>query len=453
MTPRARWPQRALVMGMRVSGEALARALTAERVEVRAVDDAGGADARARAAASGVRLFERPDAGALAALVAWCDWVVLSPGIPPHHPVHRLAAGKPVVGELELGGRLARVPMIAVTGTNGKSTVTTLVESMLLADGRRARAIGNLGTPLVEAVAGDAEVLVVEVSSFQLAATVSFHPAIGTWLNLAPDHLDWHASMDDYIAAKARIWACQEEQDVAVANAEDPVVMREAADVASRVVTFGLDRGDWHEERGRLVGPGSEAVMDVAALWRGLPSDRRNALAAIASADAFGVSLEACAEALRSYRGLPHRVALVAEIGGVAWYDDSKATTPDATLAAIEGFSSVVLLAGGRNKGLDLGVLRSASDRVRAVVAFGEAAPEVEAAFGAGDGPEVRRAGSMAVAVAEAASMARPGDVVLLSPACASFDWYRSYAERGEDFVAALHALSGPSRARSPEAR
>ena len=182
-------------------------------------------------------------------------------------------------------------------------------------------------------------------------------------------------------------------------------------------------------------------IAPVADLPRSLPHDLANALAASAAAVGAGATLEGCRRALRSFRGLPHRVERVGESGGVGYYDDSKATTPSAVLAALAGFESVVLIAGGRNKGLDLGALREGAGRVRSVVAIGEAAAEVEAAF-AGAAP-VQRATSMVEAVSAAAGAARPGDAVLLSPGCASFDWYRSYAERGEDFARTVAALAG----------
>jgi UDP-N-acetylmuramoylalanine--D-glutamate ligase len=222
-----------------------------------------------------------------------------------------------------------------------------------------------------------------------------------------------------------------------VANAADGAVMAAARTVRSRVVTFGTG-GDYTVAGGMLVAPGGEAVVPVDALPRRLPHDLDNALAATAAALACGATTAGCRQALVSFEGLPHRVAPVAEAGGVRWYDDSKATTPASVLAALRGFDSVVLIAGGRNKGLDLGVLAQEAARVRAVVATGEAAPEIVAAF-SGLRP-VTVAPSMDAAVAAALAAVRPGDAVLLSPGCASFDWYSSYAERGDDFARAVRA-------------
>jgi UDP-N-acetylmuramoylalanine--D-glutamate ligase len=311
---------------------------------------------------------------------------------------------------------------------------------MLVASGIASIAAGNIGLPLSDAVADeDLKVVVAEVSSFQLAFAESFRPVVAVWLNLAPDHLDWHGDTGSYIAAKARIWAKQGPADVAVVNADDPVVMAQAASAPSRVVTFGLKgAADFTVRDGWLRGP-TGPILEVAALSRALPHDVANALAASAAALAAGATVEGVRSALTAFAPLPHRLALVAYANGVRWYDDSKATNPHAAVAAVRGFETVVLIAGGRNKGLDMGELAEVADRTRAVVAIGEAAPQVAAAF-AGRAP-VRTAESMVDAVAAAADAARPGDVVLLSPGCASFDWYRSYAERGDDFAAAVHAL------------
>jgi UDP-N-acetylmuramoylalanine--D-glutamate ligase len=428
---------RVVVVGFGVTGEAVARHLGPVRVVV--VEDRPGDAARARAAALGVELVEGPSPARLAGVVAGAGLVVVSPGVPSRHPVHQLAAaaGVEVASEVELAFRVAEAPIVAVTGTNGKTTVTTLVAAMLAASGRRAVAAGNIGLPLIDAVALSTDVIVAEVSSFQLRFTSSFRPSVGVWLNLAEDHLDWHPSVADYAASKARIWQRQEEGDTAVANAADGAVMAAARTVRSRVVTFGTG-GDYTVAGGMLVAPGSEAVVPVDALPRRLPHDLDNALAATAAALACGATTAGCRQALVSFEGLPHRVAPVAEAGGVRWYDDSKATTPASVLAALRGFDSVVLIAGGRNKGLDLGVLAQEAARVRAVVATGEAAPEIVAAF-SGLRP-VTVAPSMDAAVAAALAAVRPGDAVLLSPGCASFDWYSSYAERGDDFARAVRA-------------
>ena len=433
-------PERALVLGLGRSGAAIARHLLGRGVAVTVVDDAPGPEAHAAAADLGLPLVEHPREADLAVLVVRTDVVVPSPGVPAAHPVFALArtAGVPVRGEVELAARWSTRPIVAVTGTNGKTTVTSLVADMLAASGVRSVAAGNIGLPLCDAVNGEFDVVVAEVSSFQLAFTESFHPAVAVWLNLAPDHLDWHPDVADYAASKARIWARQGPGDVAVVNADDPVVMAAAVGAPSRVVTFGLTRpAHFVVADGWLRGPGGPLV-EVARLSRALPHDLSNALAASAAALAAGASPEGVRSVLAAFGGLPHRLTLVGYGGGVRWYDDSKATNPHAAMAAVRSFDSVVLVAGGRNKGLDLSALASVADRVRAVVAIGEAAPEVAAAFAAIR--PVAMASTMADAVAAAAAAARPGDAVLLSPGCASFDSYSSYAERGDDFAAAVHA-------------
>jgi UDP-N-acetylmuramoylalanine--D-glutamate ligase len=262
---------------------------------------------------------------------------------------------------------------------------------------------------------------------------------VAVWLNAAPDHLDIHGTFDAYTAAKARIWANQRDGDVAVVNADDPVVVQAARSAHARVITFGRDRGDYHVDGGALRTPEGHEIATLAALGRVLPHDVSNALAASAAAISAGATVDGVRRALLDFRTLPHRLTLVGEAGGVQWYDDSKATNPHATLAAIDGFDSVVLIAGGQNKGLDLRALAGSADRVRAVVAIGEAAAEVERAFGSVR--PVQRAESMRDAVSQAAGLARAGDAVLLSPGCASFDWYESYGARGDDFADAVHEL------------
>jgi UDP-N-acetylmuramoylalanine--D-glutamate ligase len=437
--------QVALVLGLGVTGESVSRHLLASGWRVIVLEERPSEATRRRAAGltGDLEVIETPDADRISALVNGVDIVVPSPGVRPGHPavVAARQAGIAVESEIEVALRqLGDRRVIAITGTNGKTTVATMVAAMLVEDGQRAVAAGNIGLPMVEAVEGDAEVFVVEASSFQLEQTESLRPEVATWLNFAADHLDWHPDLDSYAAAKARIWRNQGPDDVAVVNADDPVVMAHARSAPGRVVTFAAAGGQFHVAGGPsgpvLAGPDGEPIVPVDRLPRRLPLDIANALAAAATARSAGVSASACAAVLARFQGLPHRVQLVGHSGGVGYYDDSKATTPASVLAALEGFDSVVLIAGGRNKGLDLSVLAGGAGRVRAVVAIGDAAGEVEAAF-AGVRP-VTTAASMDEAVSTAASLAQPGDAVLLSPGCASFDWYSSYAERGDDFARAV---------------
>lgn len=440
--------RKALVYGLGVSGQAAVRHLLAEGTDVVAADDDPGDRPRRAAAELGVELMVAPGSAELAELAGRLDEIVVSPGVPARHPVLALEGGAPVMGEVEMAWRRARMPLVAVTGTNGKTTVVTMVTSMLEASGRRAVAAGNIGVPLLDAVAGDAEVLVVEVSSFQLALTSSFHPTVAAWCNFSPDHLDWHLSLDHYRRCKARLWANLGPGDVAVANAEDPVVSAESqgpARAGAAVLGFGLERGDFRVEDGALVGPPGE-LCRLSEMQRTFPHEVADALCAWATASSAGAEPEGCRRALRAFGGLPHRLELVGEANGVRFFDDSKATTPASVLAALEGFSSAVLVAGGRNKGLDLAPLRSLAPRLTGVIAIGEAAEELHGVF-AGACP-VRTASSMAEAVDQASRLARPGDVVVLSPACSSFDWYGSYAERGADFARCVRrVISGQARA------
>lgn len=437
---------RVLVVGMGVTGRAVTAALRRRGSVVVAVDDRPSEEMEAALGALDVALVGAPSADELDGLVAGVDAVLPTPGLPDRHPVFASVGrhGVPVLSELDLARRWDDRPIAAVTGTDGKTTVTTMVTAMLVASGRRAVACGNTEVPLVAALDDAAtEVFVVEASSFRLGHTRRFLPAVATWLNFAPDHLDVHESLARYEASKARIWADLDARTgVAIANADDPVVMADRNPLA-RTLTFGLGgpgTADATVVDGLLTLPGGIPLVRADELTRSLPHDVANALAAAVTAREAGADLEGIRHVLRTHRAPAHRVELVAETDGVRWYDDSKATTPHATLAAVSGFPSVVLLAGGRNKGLDLAGLGAAVPPVRAVVAIGEAGAEVEAVFAGRC--EVRVVpSSMDDAVAEAARLALPGDAVLLSPACTSFDWYRSYAERGDDFARLVRAL------------
>ncbi len=439
-----------LVLGLGVTGQAVLRALVAHGEGAVVVDDNPTAGGRALAEQLGVQLVERPGESGLRRLVAAAGAVLPSPGVPERHPIFAAAAaaGVPVLSEFDLAARWDHRPLVAITGTDGKTTVTELTRAMLEASGRHAVAVGNTELPLVAAIEDPTvEVFVVEASSFRLLHSQRFAPHVGTWLNLAPDHLDNHATFDAYVAAKARLWADQAPDQVAIGNADDPIVVEHLTRARARHVTFGLGPGaDNRLEGDRLVLAGGELLAEVGELLRAFPHDVANALAAAASAVHGGGTVAGSRAALLSFAGLPHRVSLVGEAGGVRWYDDSKATAPHASRAASRSFGSVVLIAGGRNKGLDLTELAEEADHIRAVVAIGEAGPAVAAAF---DGIRpVRVAASMDEAVEEAAALARSGDAVLLSPACASFDWYGSYSERGDDFVRAVGALLADSGAR-----
>jgi UDP-N-acetylmuramoylalanine--D-glutamate ligase len=425
-----------LVVGLGATGAAVVAALARRGVAAVVIEDRPDDRLRELADELGATLVERPGADRLSRAVGTATVVLPSPGVPDRHPVFAAAtaAGVPVNSEFDLARRWDDRPITAVTATNGKTTVTALTQQLLAASGRTAACAGNTDLPLVSAIDDPAtECFVVEASSFRLGHTARWSPQVAAWLNFAPDHLDVHADLAAYEAAKARIWRHRPADGVAVADLDDPVVARHAPDDA-----VAIGRGPYRVEGDHLV-VGGEALVELGELWSPFPHDRRNALAASAMAVPLGADPSALRAGLTGFRGLPHRVELIGERDGVRWYDDSKATTPHATRAAVAGFESVVLIAGGRNKGVDLRPMAGDDRRLRAVVAIGEAAPEVAAAFAGRT--EVVRAETMARAVEVAGDRARAGDAVLLSPGCASFDWYSSYAERGDDFATAFRAL------------
>ncbi|MGQ0805994.1 MAG: UDP-N-acetylmuramoyl-L-alanine--D-glutamate ligase [Actinomycetota bacterium] len=423
--------ERFLVLGLGVTGDAVVRYARELDAQITVIEDAPGGAAYAErvadAAARGATVVEAPAPGVIEDLVAAADVLVPSPGVPARHPAFAAAraTGVPVRAEIDLAAeRLGSTPLVAVTGTNGKTTVTTLVAAMLVASGIDATAAGNIGVPLLDAAAGTSEVVVAEVSSFQLAFTTeAFRPRVAVLLNLAEDHLDWHDSFADYTAAKARVFAHQSGDDVLVFNADDARVARLATAAPARRMPFSVADVDTGDTRGHA-----------------------NARAATLAAGEVGGTPAGTAAALGDFEGLPHRMQLVGEHAGVHYFDDSKATNPHATLAGVEAAAGpVVLIAGGRNKGLDLSVLRKLAPRLRGVVAIGDARGEIAGVFA--ELTPVVEADDMRAAVTRAAEQAEPGDVVILSPACASFDWYASYGARGDDFareVERLRARDGP---------
>lgn len=447
-----------VVVGMGVTGRAVAAALTARGHEVIAADDKPGEATGTQAAAHGAfgDIHDSTDERLLRKLISHAAAVVPAPGVPPRHLSYTLAAGAgvPVVSELDLAAQWDSRPLAAITGTNGKTTVTVLTERMLNRSGISAVGAGNTDIALVEAIDRDVSAFVVEASSFRLHRVRRFAPAVAAWLNLAPDHLDWHRDLRDYAASKARIWAAQGPDDVAVVPFGDSDVEPWASGIRSRRVAFAAPRQleapcDVHYERGILVAHG-DRVVAAADLPRRRPHDLSNAAAATAVALEMGASVEAVAAELRSFDGLPHRLAFAGRVGDVSFYNDSKATAPHATVAALRGFSAAVLIAGGRNKGLDLGELAAIAAHVHGVVAIGEAAGEVIDCF---SGPacgriELVRADSMPEAVEAAYRLAQPGRDVVLSPGCASFDWYSGYGQRGEHFAAEVADLGERVRSR-----
>ncbi len=433
---------RTLVVGIGVTGRAVAGALVRRGYTVDLADDRP--DGVSLDGLNGGLVFDSSDDAVLEGLVAASTAVVPSPGVPRHHSCYRLADlhGRPVVSELDLAAEWDTRPIATVTGTNGKTTVTTLTTSMLRRSGIAAVAAGNTETPLVEAIEDEGgasgEAFVVEASSFRLERTRIFRPRAAAWLNLAPDHLDWHGDLESYAAAKARIFAHQTADDVAVLPAGDRSVLDRVGEIRARVVTFGSG-GDVGPRGDHLVAHGDHVVL-LAEIKRRRPHDLANAAAAAALSLAMGATRDAVADELREFGGLPHRLETIATIAGVTFHNDSKATAPHATVAALAGFERPVLVAGGRNKDLDLSELGSLSAGLTGVVLIGEAADELADVFGTG--VPIRRADSMDDAVDLAASLAAEAGAldVVLSPSCASFDWYRNYEERGDDFRRAVLA-------------
>ncbi len=439
-----------VIIGFGVTGRAVAQALVDRGVRPVVVEDRPGAASREAAAALGLELVESPTADRLAQTMSAATALLPSPGVGDHHPSFELAdtLGVPVLSEFDLARTWDDRPILAITGTNGKTTVTMMVTDMLNRSGRRAEAVGNTEVPLVAAIDDPSiETFVVEASSFRLGHSRRFSPQVAAWLNFAPDHLDAHRSLEAYEQAKASIWSHMTPGSVAVANADDQVVMAHAAAVdggPARLERFSLtDQVEWWVETpsssnsGPVLRGPDGPIIAAAELKRSQPHDVANALAAAAIARAGGAEAPAVAETLATFTGLPHRLEPLGTADGVTWYNDSKATVPHATVVAVSGFESVVLIAGGRNKGLAMDSLSSTVPPVRAVVAIGDAADEIAVVFE--DLVAVERADSMGQAVDLAHKVARPGDVVVLSPACTSFDWYANYGERGLDFSRLVH--------------
>lgn len=444
--------RRALVVGLGRTGVSVARHLTARGWSVAVTDT--------RPSPPGLEPLRAvaPDAavflgGYSEEALRHADEIVLSPGVALSHPFLREAAarGLTIVGDVELFAREVRGTVIAVTGSNGKSTVTTLVGLMAERAGRQVRVGGNLGTPALDLLDGaaDTELYVLELSSFQLETTSSLKPAAAVVLNLSADHMDRYADLAAYAAAKARAF---QGAAVALVNRADPIVAAMPTPGARRI-SFGPDAppgpSDWGVvQRGAasFLARGSEALFPVDSLLTRGAHNVQNSLAAAALGSAVGLEVEAIGETLREFRGLPHRTEFVLERSGVVWLNDSKGTNVGATLAAIEGLGGpLVLILGGDGKGQDFAPLAAALvGKTRAAVLLGRDAPELERAIrDAADGgaPTLRRVGSIEQAVTVAAELAVAGDTVLLSPACSSLDMFESFEHRGRAFATAVRRL------------
>ncbi|UCF78567.1 MAG: UDP-N-acetylmuramoyl-L-alanine--D-glutamate ligase [Candidatus Eiseniibacteriota bacterium] len=389
------------------------------------------------------------------------ELVVLSPGVPRSLELIQEALKRkiPVLSEIEVASELARSPLVAVTGTNGKSTVVTLLGKIFADAGFETAVAGNIGLPLsavVEDVPPDG-VIIVEVSSFQLESILRFHPRVAVLLNITHDHLDRYDGMDSYAAAKARIFSNLTSSDFAVVNADDPLVMQLVAPSAARRFNFSFR--ERKVESGAFIrggvfwlrrsGSESEVIKETEVRLKG-PHNAWNILACICASAVMGVTAKQMTGPIARFKGLEHRLEEVAEIDGVSFVNDSKATNVDALKYALLSFSDpVVLVAGGRDKNGDFASLRQlVEERVRELVLIGEAAGKMQAAW---PGTPAHVADSMEKAVETAFKVARPRETVLLAPGCASFDMFKDYEDRGNVFKAAVLSLvHGRTAERTP---
>jgi UDP-N-acetylmuramoylalanine--D-glutamate ligase len=392
--------------------------------------------------------------------LARCERIVLSPGIPPTAAVLRAPeiAHVPVIPEIEFAFGLLECPVIAITGTNGKTTVTSLIGHLLHEHGEDAAVGGNIGTALSELVLREPQprIAVVETSSFQLGGIREFNPRIGVLTNLAPDHLDWYTSVDSYYADKAHLFRNATGESRWVLNGEDQKARdlpgnapgtRYYFRVASKPAADEL--GGWLREDGwlvlRLERGREERILPADQLRILGPHNIANALAASITARLAGASADSIARGLRTFEAPPHRLQPVAEIDGVLWINDSKATNLASTQVAVRGMTRpTILLLGGRHKGEPYTELLPDLGRVRAILAYGEAGPIIEGDLD-GRAPVERVHGGFDDVVRRARELARPGDAVLLSPACSSFDMFRNYEERGTRFAELVTGVAQPA--------
>ena len=375
------------------------------------------------------------------ALLTAADLIVASPGIALATPALQKAAqaGVEIIGDIELFVREAKAPVVAITGSNGKSTVTTLVGEMATEAGIAVGVGGNIGTPALDLLLQPTDLYVLELSSFQMETTHSLRAAVATVLNLSEDHMDRYAGMDDYLAAKLKIYAGAEK---ILANRDDAATQPSSVTVWQ---TFGLDEQGYGRvlQDGKLyLAVAGEAVLAVDELHIVGAHNQMNALAAMALSDAVGIAREAQLSVLRRFTGLPHRCQFVRECHGVRWINDSKATNVGSTLAAVAGISEsvkgkLILIAGGQGKGQDFSPLQALlGDAIQHMLCFGQ-----DAAVLAKLGSETEIVADLSVAVARAAELAQPGDWVLLAPACASLDMFKNFEARGQQFATLVEAL------------
>lgn len=432
--------KRVAVFGLALAGEAAARALTARDLQVVLSDDVITKEHLRLAHELGCAIVPVVTDADIVAFLDGVDVLIPAPGVAPHHRVivEALVRNVSVRTEIDVAYEWEQQrsggprPILGVTGTDGKTTTTMITAALLRGSGRSVGEVGNTDLPFMAAIDQPFDAFVVECSSFRLQFTDAFRCDASVWLNLAPDHLDWHGSIEKYVAAKRRLWAYSRPSDVVIAPTNNELILETAHATASRCVTFGLDDSDYTVSSGSLISPHGK-ICSVEQLWRSLPHDITNSLAAAALVIESGLSAVGdVAEPLHSFESAHHRIELVGQFDGSAWYDDSKATSPHAALTAIRSFERIVLIAGGRNKDLDLSQMASEPQRMAGVVAIGDDADAIRSAF---EGVcVVREAESMYEAVVLAHSLAKNSETILLSPGCTSYDWYSNYNERGDDF-------------------
>jgi UDP-N-acetylmuramoylalanine--D-glutamate ligase len=450
--------KRVLVIGLARSGQAVARFLAGVGAMVTGTDIKQEADLDGESLSELRALSVNLVTGVYAEVQEeQYDLAVVSPGvpltIPPVETAERL--GIPVWSELELAARFVREPIIAVTGTNGKTTTTALTVYIFQQAGRRVLVAGNIGIPLIREVerAGEqgfgVDYWILEVSSFQLERSLEFHPHIAVFLNLTPDHLDRHTTLEEYGRVKERVFANQGPEDLAVLNLDDPWVANHIHGLTARECWFSTQRapaGGIGVADGSIVYETGGArqvlcpVQDVRIPGR---HNLENALAAAAAALLSGIDCQTIAAALSTFPGVPHRLEPAGVLGGVKYVNDSKGTNPESVLKALDSFQEpIILIAGGKPKGSDFtrlaGRIRS---RVKALILMGQAAPQIEQAVRAAGYTAIWNEASLEGCVRTAARLAAPGDLVLLSPACASWDMFRDYEERGDLFKKLVHNL------------
>ena len=446
---------RTLVVGLGKTGVSCARYLRGQGVRVAVTDSRPNPPglAEVRRDLPEVAVFV---GGFDPAVFAAAEQLVVSPGVPLATPLvqESMARGVPVIGDVELFARGARAPICAITGSNGKSTVTTLVGLMARLAGRRAAVGGNLGDPALDLLEDSAELYVVELSSFQLETTPGLCAQAAVVLNISADHMDRYPDLAAYIAAKARVY---DRATVAVVNRDDSLVCAMARS-SEREIGFTLkapgdsDYGLRELDGGAWLCRGPDPLVPADEVQIQGRHNLANALAALALGEACGLPLDACLAALRTFPGLDHRSQLVGECRGLRWYDDSKGTNPGATVAALDGLvppgsqSRAVLIAGGDGKGADFSPLASVAERAaRAVILIGRDAPLIESVLHGR--VALVHAQDMDDAVHRAAELGLPGDCVLLSPACASFDMFDDYEHRGRVFAEAVRRLENKGQA------